>query len=55
MEIELTNIWKINNVLVVAKSIDEAILTYRTYYGDITIHCIELITNISAGHALIIK
>lgn len=45
MKIELTNIWKIDNVLVIAKSIDEAILIYRTYNGNITIHRIELITD----------
>lgn len=41
MKIELTNIWKIDNVLVVADSIEEAI----------TIHRIELITD--TGNALI--
>ena len=34
MKIELTNIWKIDNVLVIANSIDEAILIYRTYNGN---------------------
>lgn len=53
MKIELTNIWKIDNVLVVADSIDEAILTYRAENGNITIHRIELITDIDNGHALI--
>lgn len=53
MKIELTNIWKINNVLVVADSIDEAILTYRAKKGNITIHRIELITDIDTGSALI--
>lgn len=53
MKIELTNIWKIDNVLVIANSIDEAILIYRTYYDNITIHRIELITDINTGSALI--
>lgn len=53
MNIRLTNIWKIDNVLVVADSIDEAILTYRTENGNITIHRIELITDTDNGCALI--
>lgn len=53
MKIELTNIWKVDNTLVVANSIDEAILIYRTYNGNITIHRIELITDIDTGSALI--
>lgn len=51
MKTELTNIWKINNGLVVADSIDEAIATYRAENGNITIHHIELITD--NGPALI--
>lgn len=53
MKTKLTNIWKINNVLVVADSIDEAILTCRDENGNITINCIELITDTYNGHALI--
>lgn len=51
MKIELTNIWKIDNVLVIANSIEEAITIYRAKHGNITIHRIELITN--TGNALI--
>lgn len=53
MKIELTNIWKINNVLVVAKTIDEAITIYRAENSNITIHRIELITDTNNGCALI--
>ncbi len=53
MDIKLTNIWKIDNILVVANSIDEAILTYRAEHSNITIHHIELITDRHTGSALI--
>lgn len=51
MKIELTNIWKIDNVLVIADSIEEAITIYKAKHGNITIHRIELITD--TGNALI--
>ena len=51
MKIELTNIWKIDNVLVMADSIEESITMYKEKHGNITIHRIELITN--TGNALI--
>lgn len=53
MKIELTNIWKIDNVLVIANSIEEAITIYRAKHGNITIHRIELITDSCNGSALI--
>lgn len=53
MKVELTDIWKINNVLVVAKTIDEAITIYRAKNSNITIHRIELITDINTGPALV--
>lgn len=53
MKIELTNIWKIDNVLVIADSTEEAITIYKAKHGNITIHRIELITDTNTGNALI--
>lgn len=52
MIIELTNIWKINNTLVVAGSIEDAIVIYKTKYDNCPINCIEKVTNTGNGCAI---
>lgn len=52
MTIELTNIWKINNTLVVADSIEDAIVIYKTKYGNCSINCIEKVTHSGNGCAI---
>lgn len=53
MTIELTNIWKINNTLVVADSIEDAIVIYKTKYDNYPINYIEKVTNTGNGCAII--
>jgi hypothetical protein len=52
MNIELTNIWKINNTLVVADYIEDAILIYKTKNQNEPINCIEKVTNSGNGCAI---
>lgn len=52
MKIELTNIWKINNSLVVADSIEDAIVIYKTKCGYCSINRIEKVTNADNGCAI---
>lgn len=51
--ITLTNIWKINNTLVVADSIEEAINVYQNHEGYSSIDNIERVTNTGNGCAII--
>lgn len=48
----LTNIWKINNTLVVADSIEDAIVIYKTKYDNCPINCIEKVTHSGNGCAI---
>lgn len=50
--ITLTNIWKINNTLVVADSIEDAIVIYKTKYDNCSINCIEKVTDVNNGCAI---
>lgn len=50
--ITLTNIWKINNTLVVADSIEEAIVIYKTKTNNCSISYIEKVTNSGNGCAI---
>lgn len=50
--IELTNIWKVNNTLVVADSIEEAINVFKKYQSNSPVNNIERITNIGNGCAI---
>ena len=52
MIIELTNIWKINNTLVVADSIEDAIVIYKTKDDNCPINCIEKVTDVNNGCAI---
>lgn len=51
--IELTDIWKINNTLVVADSIEDAIVVYKTKNRNESIDCIEKVTHSGNGCAII--
>lgn len=51
--IELTNIWKINNTLVVADSIEEAINIYKNHEGYSSINNVERVTDTFNGCAII--
>lgn len=50
--ITLTNIWKINNTLVVADSIEDAIVIYKTKNQNEPINCIEKVTHSGNGCAI---
>lgn len=50
--ITLTNIWKINNTLVVADSIEDAIVIYKTKNHNESINCIEKVTHSGNGCAI---
>lgn len=55
MKIELTNIWKINNTLVVADYIEDAIVIYKTKNQNCPINSIEKVTNSGNGCAIMNK
>lgn len=48
MKTELTNIWKVNNTLVVADTIEDAIIIYRNHSEYFSIKTIEKITDIDS-------